>query len=81
MTQVSTQMQINNNDNLSFTYYNLDPEINPTINSEFMVPTLDCPFAKKPAKQKTTTIIFNFILYYNFVKDKKGIVFRKYIRL
>ena len=46
-----------------------------------MVPTLDCPFAKKPAKQKTTTIIFNLILCYNFGKDKKGIVFRKYIRL
>lgn len=30
LTQVSSQMQINNNDNLVFTYYNLDPEINPT---------------------------------------------------
>ena len=46
-----------------------------------MLPTLDCPFAKKPAKLKTTTIIFNFILYYNFGKDKKGIVYRKYIGL
>ena len=30
LTQVS--MQINGNDNLSFTYYNVDPEVNPTVN-------------------------------------------------
>ncbi|GGE37758.1 T9SS type B sorting domain-containing protein [Psychroflexus planctonicus] len=27
--QVSNQMQVNSNDNLSFNYYNIDPEINP----------------------------------------------------
>jgi len=32
LTQVSMQMQINGNDNLSFTYYNVDPEVNPTVN-------------------------------------------------
>ncbi len=32
LTQVSTQMQIDSIDNLFFTYYNLDPEINTTVN-------------------------------------------------
>ena len=73
LTQISSQMQIDNINNLSFTYYNIDPEINPTVNqvsTQYQsTQNIETLFVRVEKDNSDCNLIYNFQIINNDVPN------------